>query len=45
MDILAHDPELRAWMSQNARQRAEEFSWERYGDRLIEQCLGVMKEK
>ena len=25
IDILARDPELRAWMSQNARQRAEEF--------------------
>lgn len=44
MDILARDHELRAWMSQNARQRAEEFSWEIYGERLIEQCLGVIKD-
>jgi glycosyltransferase involved in cell wall biosynthesis len=35
IDILARDAELRTWMSQNARQRAEEFSWEKYGDRLI----------
>ncbi len=35
MDILARDTELRAWMSQNARVRAQQFTWERYEERLI----------
>lgn len=32
---LAADPHLLAWMSENARARAREFSWEAYGDRLV----------
>ncbi len=36
MDILARDPGLRTWMSKNARQRAEEFNWEKYKKRLID---------
>jgi glycosyltransferase involved in cell wall biosynthesis len=42
IELLARTPELVAWMSQNARQRATEFSWERYGERLIDQCLNVI---
>ncbi len=32
---LAADPDLRLWMSANARSRAREFSWEAYGERLV----------
>jgi glycosyltransferase involved in cell wall biosynthesis len=35
IELLAGDPELLHWMSQNARQRAQDFSWEKYGERLI----------
>jgi glycosyltransferase involved in cell wall biosynthesis len=35
IELLAADPDLLARMSENARQRAQEFSWERYGERLI----------
>jgi len=35
MEILARDRELLAWMSRNARERALEFSWENYQERLV----------
>ena len=35
LDQLARDRELLQWMSNNARQRAQEFSLEKYGERLI----------
>ena len=44
IELLAKDPELLAWMSQNARQRAAEFSWERYGERLVNTCLKVINQ-
>jgi glycosyltransferase involved in cell wall biosynthesis len=34
LDRLAHDPELLAQMSRNARNRAQEYSLEKYGKRL-----------
>lgn len=35
MELLARDRELLAWMSRNARERALEFSWEKYQERLV----------
>ncbi len=35
IDLLAADPELLAHMSRAARQRGREFSWPRYGERLV----------
>lgn len=35
IDFLASHPKLLAQMSQNARKRAKEFSWEEYGKRLM----------
>jgi glycosyltransferase involved in cell wall biosynthesis len=35
IDLLAGDPELVAQMSRAARQRSREFSWPRYGERLV----------
>ncbi len=35
LDLLASNPKLLAEMSLNARERALEFSWERYGERLV----------
>ncbi len=34
LQLLAGQPELLAWMSQNARQRAVDFSWQVYGEKL-----------
>jgi glycosyltransferase involved in cell wall biosynthesis len=42
IELLAGDPELVQWMSQNACQRAQEFSWDKFGGRLtgmIQQSL------
>lgn len=35
MELLARDRELLVWMSQNARERALEFSWEKYQEHLV----------
>lgn len=35
IEQLARHPELVAWMSENARTWAQEFSWEKYGERLL----------
>ena len=35
VELLLGDRELRARMSANARERAREFTWARYGERLI----------
>lgn len=35
IDLMAADPELVAQMSRAARQRSREFSWPRYGARLV----------
>ena len=35
LELLSRDRELLAWMSTNARQRAQEFTLEKYGERLI----------
>jgi glycosyltransferase involved in cell wall biosynthesis len=45
IELLAANQDLLAWMSQNARQRAAEFSWERYGERLINLILHVTANK
>jgi len=42
IELLAADPDLLAWMSENARQRAQEFSWERYGERLISTLKNIL---
>lgn len=34
IEVLCVNHELRKWMSQNARERALEFNWEKYGERL-----------
>lgn len=39
MELLAGNPELLARMSQNARIRAQDFSLEKYGERLVEAIL------
>jgi glycosyltransferase involved in cell wall biosynthesis len=36
IELLAGNPELLQWVSQNARQRAQEFSWDKYEARLTE---------
>jgi glycosyltransferase involved in cell wall biosynthesis len=38
IDLLARNPELLAQMSQKARERAQEFSWAKYGERLVD-CI------
>ena len=40
IDLLAHNAELLGWMSQNAKERSQEFSWEKYGERLV----GTLKD-
>jgi len=35
IELLLGNPKLLNWMSHNARQRAEEHSWEKYGERLV----------
>lgn len=35
IEHLARHPELVAWMSENARSWAWEFSWQKYGERLL----------
>lgn len=33
--LLASNPDMVAWMSQNAQERSIEFTWEKYGNRLV----------
>ncbi|MHB9073701.1 MAG: glycosyltransferase family 4 protein [Desulfobaccales bacterium] len=33
--FLASNPDMVAWMSQNAQERSKEFTWEKYGGRLV----------
>jgi glycosyltransferase involved in cell wall biosynthesis len=42
IDSLASDPKLVAEISGNARKRAQEFSWQRYGDRLIKTLTNIL---
>jgi len=42
IDLLAANPELLAQMSRNAKKRAQEFSWQRYGVRLVETVKTVI---
>jgi len=35
LDVLARNRELLTWMSENARERAREFTVEKYGERVI----------
>jgi glycosyltransferase involved in cell wall biosynthesis len=42
IDLLAANPELLAQMSRNAKKRAQEFSWERYGVRLVETLKTIL---
>ncbi|MGQ9921342.1 MAG: glycosyltransferase family 4 protein [Desulfobacca sp.] len=42
IDLLASNPDLLASMSRNARERGQEFSWERYGERLLGAIKSVM---
>ena len=41
IDLLAANPELLTQMSRNAEQRAQEFSWQRYGVRLVETVKAI----
>lgn len=41
IEHLAQDPALLAWMSQNAYQRAQEFGWEKYGERLTRAIMEI----
>lgn len=43
IEHLARHPELVAWMSENARVRAQEFSWEKYGERLLAALLAFLR--
>jgi glycosyltransferase involved in cell wall biosynthesis len=36
LELLHRDPERRRWMGQNARARAEEFTWDRYTRRVVD---------
>lgn len=44
LDLLAGDPGLLAQMSANAWARAQEFSWEKYGERLIAAINQIMSQ-
>lgn len=41
IERVVSDPPLRARLSQNARARAEDFTWQRYGERLIGALRGT----
>ncbi len=45
LELLYRDPELLEQMAENARARAQEFSWKRYGDRLISTIKKIMSQK
>ena len=45
LDLLAGDPGLLAQMAENARARAQEFSWEKYGQRLIATIHQIMSDE
>jgi glycosyltransferase involved in cell wall biosynthesis len=45
IDLLARDPNLLTRMSQNARERVQEFSLERYGERLVSAILEELPPK
>ena len=45
LDLLARDRELLAWMSENARHRAREFTWEKYGERLTRCILEKFQQR
>ncbi len=42
IEHLAQNPDLLAWLSHNARQRAREFGWERYAERLISALMPLI---
>jgi glycosyltransferase involved in cell wall biosynthesis len=42
IDLMAADPELVAQMSHAARQRSREFSWPRYGARLVSAVQDIL---
>lgn len=44
IDKFLQDPELLQAMSQNARERVQDFSWERYGERLVKVIDGLIKK-
>jgi glycosyltransferase involved in cell wall biosynthesis len=35
ISVLAGNPDMVAWMSHNAQERSSEFTWEKYGERLV----------
>ncbi len=35
MELLVTDRQLRARLGRNARERAKEFTWDHYGERLL----------
>jgi glycosyltransferase involved in cell wall biosynthesis len=45
LELWAGDPGLLAQMAENARTRAQEFSWERYGERLIGAIQHIVSQK
>jgi glycosyltransferase involved in cell wall biosynthesis len=45
LELLAGDPHLLARMAANAQNRAQEFSWDNYGDRLISTIKKIMSAK
>ena len=45
IDLLASDRELLSTLQSNAAERAKEFSWGRYGERIIETYTGLLENK
>jgi glycosyltransferase involved in cell wall biosynthesis len=45
LEILAENSDLLAQMAENARDRAQEFSWEKYGERMISTIYKIMSDK
>jgi len=45
LDLLARDRHLLAWMSRSARERAKEFTLEKYSERLVEALLGTQRAR
>jgi glycosyltransferase involved in cell wall biosynthesis len=41
IELLVGDRDLRDRMGQAARQRAQDFTWQRYGERLLAALNGI----
>jgi len=42
LELLKSDPELKQWMGNNARQRAKEYSWNNYHQRVVAMCKKLL---